>query len=240
MDEAPGAEMTLSQYEYYRTPNGVLYHGDCLDILPLLEPVDLVLTDPPYGIGMDKGFEGFGGFGEPIARKQYDFDYDSERPSPEAFKMILAISKNAMFFGGNFFADILPQSTHWIFWDKKNTMPSFGDGELIWTNFARKSIKKYVWEYNGLIGKEKHRFHPNQKPVGLIIKLLSDYFKSGVIGDFYAGSGTVSIACERLKIKWVACEKIEDCCAIAKQRIENERKQRKLPWGEKPLDKAGE
>ena len=34
---------------YYRTENGVLYHGDCLEIMPHLEPVDLVLTDPPYG-----------------------------------------------------------------------------------------------------------------------------------------------------------------------------------------------
>ena len=33
---------------YYETPNGVLYHGDCLDIMPLLEPVDLTVTSPPY------------------------------------------------------------------------------------------------------------------------------------------------------------------------------------------------
>uniref|UniRef100_A0A6M3JFN8 Putative methyltransferase n=3 Tax=viral metagenome TaxID=1070528 RepID=A0A6M3JFN8_9ZZZZ len=216
---------------YYETELGKLYHGDCLEILPTLEPVDLVLTDPPYGIGMDKGFEGFegfGGFGEPIARRQYDFEYDDKRPEPETLKAILRSSKNAMIFGGNFFADILPKSTHWIFWDKKNTMPTFGDGELIWTNFDRKSIKKVEWQYNGLLGKEKQRFHPNQKPVGLIIKLLSDYLKGKTVADFYAGSGTVSIACERMGIKWIACEKIEKLCAIAKQRIENERKQRKL------------
>ena len=35
---------------YYETPLGKLYHGDCLEIIPGLEPVDLVLTDPPYGI----------------------------------------------------------------------------------------------------------------------------------------------------------------------------------------------
>ena len=34
---------------YYETPLGKLYHGDCLEIMPMLEPVDLVLTDPPYG-----------------------------------------------------------------------------------------------------------------------------------------------------------------------------------------------
>ena len=34
---------------YYETELGKLYHGDCLEIMPMLEPVDLVLTDPPYG-----------------------------------------------------------------------------------------------------------------------------------------------------------------------------------------------
>jgi len=41
--------VNLSNYEYFRTENGVLYCGDCMEIMPMLEPVDLVLTDPPYG-----------------------------------------------------------------------------------------------------------------------------------------------------------------------------------------------
>jgi len=40
--------MNLKDYEYYRTDLGVLYHGDCLEIMPMLEPVDLVVTSPPY------------------------------------------------------------------------------------------------------------------------------------------------------------------------------------------------
>jgi len=44
--------MQLDDYLYYEEPSGVIYCGDCLEILPLLEPnsVDLVVTDPPYGI----------------------------------------------------------------------------------------------------------------------------------------------------------------------------------------------
>jgi DNA modification methylase len=33
---------------YYSRDGITIYHGDCSDILPLLEPVDLVLTDPPF------------------------------------------------------------------------------------------------------------------------------------------------------------------------------------------------
>lgn len=36
---------------YYQDDSVTIYHGDCREILPLLESVDLVLTDPPYGVG---------------------------------------------------------------------------------------------------------------------------------------------------------------------------------------------
>ena len=50
----------------YYSQNGItIYHGDCRDILPHLEQVDLVLTDPPYGVDLSKkttearhGFQG--------------------------------------------------------------------------------------------------------------------------------------------------------------------------------------
>ena len=214
---------------YYETENGKLYHENCLEIMPEFEPVDLVLTDPPYGIKQDKGFGGFGGFGGPIARKQYTDAWDSERPSKEYFDLILRISKQALIFGGNYFADLLPVSTHWIVWDKKNTMPTFGDAELIWTNVDRKSVKIFECEYNGLIGKEGKRVHPTQKPVKLLINLLEKYSDSkDLILDAFLGSGTTAIACERLNRRWIGIEISEEYCEIAAKRIENERKQLKM------------
>jgi len=214
---------------YYSTPNGKLYCGDCLDILPFLDVVGMVLTDPPYGVNMDKGFGGFGGFGELISRKKYKDDWDSIRPSKQIFDLMLNVSKNALIFGGNFFADILPTSTHWIVWDKKNTMPTFGDAELIWTNINRKSIKIFICEYNGLIGKEGVRVHPTQKPVKLFIDLLEKYSKADdLILDPFLGSGTTAIACERLNKKWIGIEISEKYCEIAAKRIESERQQRKM------------
>ncbi|HHE64863.1 MAG TPA: hypothetical protein ENL09_02460, partial [Bacteroidetes bacterium] len=49
--------MRLKSYEYYRNENGVIYCGDCLEIMPLLEPVDLCLTDPPYGVRKDEKWD---------------------------------------------------------------------------------------------------------------------------------------------------------------------------------------
>lgn len=189
--------------------------GDCTDpavVKRLMgdEKADLV-TDPPYGIKRDKGFEGAGGFkgdGKPIPRRRYEgSNWDADRPSKETFNTLLNISESALIFGGNFFADILPQGKHWIVWDKKNTMPTFGDCELIWTNLPRTSVKKIIFEYNGLIGKEKERHHPTQKPVALIVNLLSEYLKDGrIVLDPFLGSGTTMIACENLGRK---CRGIE-------------------------------
>ena len=42
----------LKDYIYHEEPMGVIYCGDCREILPLIPEgsVDLVVTDPPYGI----------------------------------------------------------------------------------------------------------------------------------------------------------------------------------------------
>lgn len=40
---------------YYDDGRVVIYHGDCRDILSALPRIDLALTDPPYGVGMEYG-----------------------------------------------------------------------------------------------------------------------------------------------------------------------------------------
>ena len=204
--------------------------GDCTDgaVVERVmggEKADLLFTDPPYGVEMDEGFGGaigFGGKGEPIKRRQYADDWDSKRPQKQTLDLHIKQAALAIIFGGNFFADILPQSTHWVVWDKLNTMPTFGDCELAWTNSKRKSVKKITYEYNGLIGKEKERFHPTQKPVGLYLLILKEYSEQGqVVADFYHGSGTTLIACENLARQCRAVELSPTYVAVALQRYED-------------------
>jgi DNA modification methylase len=182
---------------------------------------EMVLTDPPYGVKRDKGFEGFGGFGTPIKRRQYEDDWDSEIPSKDTFDLILSLADKVLIFGGNYFAHILPQGKHWIVWDKNNTMPTFGDAELIWTNIKRDSVKIKEFEYNGLIGKEKERFHPTQKPVKLLIDLINEYGQAvSTIVDVYAGSGTTLIASEQTNKTCFCCERSEHYCDVILNRWE--------------------
>lgn len=96
----------------------------------------------------------------------------------------------------------MPQGKHWLVWDKKNTMPTFGDAELAWTNVRRDSVKIKEFIYNGLIGKEKERLHPTQKPIGLIAEVTEDYSNKGdIVLDLFGGSGSTLIACEKTNRK---------------------------------------
>jgi site-specific DNA-methyltransferase (adenine-specific)/modification methylase len=192
--------------QFWRCGDHLLYCGDCRDALAMDEllkgvTVDLLLTDPPYGVKRDKGFSGADGFygkGKAIKRREYDDQWDECRPEKETLLALVARAEIAILFGGNFFADMLPVSTHWIVWDKHQTLPTFGDCELAWTSVSRKSVVKYDVEFNGLIGREKERFHPTQKPVKLFAQIIDDYTDVGaVILDPYGGSGTTLIASEQ-------------------------------------------
>ena len=212
--------------------DATLYLGDCLEILPTLERVDAVVTDPPYGIKRDKGFEGFegfGGFGTKIARTRYEGEWDNFRPSVDHFSAVLSAAPIQVIFGGNFFSDVLPVGNHWIVWDKLNTMPTFGDCELAWTNLKRNSVKKVTVEYNGLMGKEESRQHATQKPIKLMAWVISNYTEENhCVIDPFMGSGTTGVACMNLGRKFIGIEIEPKYFEIACERIENAQRQTKL------------
>ena len=199
-----------------------LWHGDCLELMKNIPDgsVDLVLTDPPYGKKADKGTNGFGS----ATNRRYGGGWDSKRPSKEVFNEMLRIGKNVIIFGGNYFADILPPSNHWIFWDKKGDIAfqnPFADGELIYTTF-KKPIKRIVFKQQGFITDSKDkRYHPTQKPSELVEMLIKEYSKEGdTILDCFMGSGTTGIACVNTGRRFIGIEKERKYFEIAKQRIE--------------------
>jgi DNA modification methylase len=218
---------TLKDYEYFRTENGVLYCGDNMEILPLItEPIDLCLTDPPYGINADKGSSGFGA----VMGKKYSDNWDSKIPDKKIFDLILLLKK-CIIFGGNYFTEFLKPTKSWIIWDKigeYNFKNPFSDCEMAWTNYTF-ATKKYTVIQQGFVAKEKERFHPTQKPVELFIKILNDNTEeNNLILDPFLGSGTTALACEKLNRKWIGIEISEKYCEIAKKRIEQYTNQLKL------------
>lgn len=198
-----------------------LYRADCREVLPLLPRADLLLSDPPYGIKQANGFDGFGGMGSPIARRQYDGEWDNERPSAETFAAMLKAASDHVIWGGNYFTDVLPVGRKWLFWDKCQTMPSYSDGEMAWTSLPGVSTKRIVYNNNGIMAREKGRVHPTQKPIEVMRWCLQQVPDASTILDPFMGSGTTGVACVKLGRKFIGIEIDPGYFATACKRIES-------------------
>ena len=214
---------------YYETELGKLYHGDCLQIMPELEPVDLVMTDPPYGIGMDNqkirtkpnrpNTHGRGG------ELQYEeIGWDSKVVDKAYFDEMFKISQDQIIWGANYYCSYFPNGYGWIYWDKQMGNNSFSSGEFA---FQSRFIKASSFSFPSMRVKGT-RTHPTQKPIELMRWCLGLFAKADTTLDPFLSSGTTAIACERLKRKWIGIEIEEKYCEIAAKRIEQERKQLKL------------
>lgn len=170
--------------------NCTLYLGDCAEIMPTLERVSAVLTDPPYGIdyGNAGGFSAAHGW----ASRRGAAEWDKERPQRDIFDAIRSISDEQIIWGGNYFADLLPPSMRWLAWDKGQRNFSLADMELAWTS-QQKAVRVFTYARGKAVkdGKE----HPTQKPVALMDWCLGFVPNAKTILDPFMGSGTTGVAC---------------------------------------------
>ena len=195
------------------------------DVMRLVDgqKVDLVLTDPPYGIRIlgnsSRGTLGSGG------RKYPEVIGDNGTAMfKEHYHIARILCNNMIIWGGQNFTEFLPASCGWLFWDKdKGTDKlSFSDGELAWANILTR-IKKYKYKWNGNnIGGNPElnpRVHVTQKPVELHMRILEDFSKpDDVILDCFGGSGTTLIACEMTGRKCLMMEISSEYCGIIAER----------------------
>jgi DNA modification methylase len=187
-----------------------LIHGDCLEIMPTLDKVDAVVTDPPYGIGNKMG-------GGSWSYKTEMSIWDKEAKQ-EWVDYILSLGVPSIIFGGNYFK--VPASRCWLSWCKPY-FPSMADFELAWTNMDKPS--KRIIANRSPDGEKQH---PTQKPVGVMewcINQLPD--NTETILDPFVGSGTTGVACAKLGRKFIGIELDEDYFNIACERIREAYKQ---------------
>ena len=187
---------------------------------------DLAIVDPPYGIGA----ENHAGNAE-NGWKQWDKkNWDSSIPNEEYFTELFRVSKNQIIWGGNYFANLLPNSQAWIFWDKGQRNFSLADGELCWTSF-KKSLRVFEMaraKAKASIGYEK--IHPTQKPIELYEFCLNfaKLEQGDKILDTHLGSGSSRIAAYRNGFDFVGFELDKDYYEAQEKRFKTELMQPRL------------
>ncbi len=212
-DEAPPVDdvnPAVSQLgEIYQLGSHRLMCGSATDFGQVTDlfngvQMDLVYTDPPYGIDIvgDNGMVGAGNLATNKVYAKVEGDGGIETAS-EFYNTCVALEiKKSIIWGGNYFTEFLPFSDGWLIWDKRGDMNgnSFADGEMAWCSFHTPvRIYKQIW--NGMIreGEKEERVHPTQKPVKVLSDILADFSERGdKIYDGFGGSGSILIACENM------------------------------------------
>lgn len=207
---------------YFERDGITIIHGDALEAMGA-EPdgaYDLLLTDPPYGIGI--AAKGMIGNGRPTAK----MDWDKRRPTDEAFAAMRRVSSRQVIWGGNYFADLLPASRCWFVWYKRpNNKTDFADCELAWTSQnANAKVLDHVWNGARKYEPEDRYAHPTQKPLRLMRWCIeaTGAGKAGPVAsvfDPYLGTGTSLVAARALGIRAVGVEREERYCEMAAERV---------------------
>lgn len=201
-------EATAKLGQIYKLGNHRLMCGDATkDIDELLggAKIDMVYTDPPYGMNLDVNY------GDIIKeRKHYsgmsaNHEYekvkgDNERYDPSP--LFLTGAKEVLAWGADYFYSRLPDGGSWIAWDKRNENLDKVVGnttEFLWSkNPHRRMTARVLWSGHHGMGKddEKKRCHPTQKPIALH-EWVFNKIKGQSVLDIYGGSGSTLIACEK-------------------------------------------
>jgi site-specific DNA-methyltransferase (adenine-specific) len=182
----------------------VMINADCEAVMAEIadKEIDLVLTDPPYGIGFDNKI-----------REKKQRNWDSNIPNDNIFLELMRLGRNQIIWGGNYFPILWKNGCRgFIFWNKDVNINSYSAGELAYTNINM-GAKYFYYAWNGLAdgirgrNKKEKTIHSTQKPIQLMAWCLNNYSKENdLIFDAFAGSFTTAIACIRTKRRFIGVE----------------------------------
>ena len=205
---------------YYDEDGITIYCADCRDILPHLPKVDLVLTDPPYGI---------------------DFKYIGYDDTRENLKKLVEIifpvmkSKASLIaiFCGITQTHLYPEPD-WIaatFWNTTGSFGKFGFTQWMPILLYGQDVKGfgnvngvtksdiYLKSGLGVVGETGKIQHPCPKPLNTIKHWVNRLSSGGLVLDPFMGSGTTLVAAKNLGKKAIGIEISEEYCRIAVERL---------------------
>jgi site-specific DNA-methyltransferase (adenine-specific) len=232
-DDAPAIRQTeIKLGQKYKLGNHTLVCGDAtnkdhIDYLIKDNVIDMVFTDPPYGLNINTDrSNNITGIQQSNKFKQYDDTTNIF--AIKNFKLLQDYDiKTQIWFGGNHYAHTLPETNNWLVWDKRveeNLRDLQSDCELAWVKSKYNSIRIFRHLWRGLIKDSENgekRVHPSQKPIALINFAINEYDnKAQNIIDCFGGSGSTLIACEQLERNCFIMELDPEYCQVIIDRWE--------------------
>jgi DNA modification methylase len=193
-----------------------LYLGDCLEVMRTLPAgcVDAVVTDPPYGIGVQNNY-GIGNRNDKPRDKS--LSWDSNHPDAMCFEQMKRLSALRIIWGANYFNCFEPSGGA-IVWDKLQPLPDSSQCEIASISGFRK-VFRYEQRWTNYVN-TKCSSHPTEKPVALFEWLLCKFTNPGdTVLDPFMGSGTTGVACVRTGRRFIGIEMHEPYFRIAERRI---------------------
>lgn len=229
---------TLADYEYYRTELGVLYCGDCLEILPLIpdNSVDYMFTSPPYNRKRNDKYQEYTDIIEDYLTFLLNFTIQGERISKR--NVFINIAKN--YYNQIELLTFLNvkknEIREIIIWEKENPMPN---GGLNITSAYEFFICLGKLKLDVLKTYTKNIFKtsvcssmPDEHKAVMNIKageyIYNNFMHKTSVIDPFMGTGTTAVLSEKNNMQWIGIEISKKYCEIAKKRISEEANQMKL------------
>jgi len=192
--------------------------GDCLEVMPLLDTFDAVVTDPPYNLG-DWNNRG--------SNKKGPFDSDKTQIwdssiSQSHIDLIISKSAKQIIWGGNYLLDFLGRTKQMFVWNKGIRNMHFNDCEIAWCSQFKEASR--VFDFSPSSAEKKQ--HPTQKPVELMTWCIGHLPNTATtILDPFMGSGTTLVACQKLGRQGTGIELDPDYFEIACKRVDEATRQ---------------
>lgn len=213
---------------YYERGGITIYHADCRDVLPLLAEVDVVLTDPPYGIdGATGNVNTKRGKGKYKAAFEDNGEYIRSVVVPVVQSLIDTVSCVVVTPGNRYFAYYpQPQSFGAFYQPASVGLQVFGnaDAQPIFY-YGKNALGRNMGVPCSYVLTEapERSIHPCPKPPKAWQRLLSNISKPGhLVFDPFMGVGTTLRAAKNLGLRAIGAELDERYCEEAANRLAQE------------------
>jgi len=211
---------------YYEEDRITIYHGDCREILPTLSNIDIVITDPPYGIRLQE--HGRNGYD---MRKLNEYQVQGDDSQNLGQEVVDSLEAPQIVFAH----PMKPWKGKWrqyLVWDKGPAVGGGGDIATCWKQSWELIQIRRTPKLNGPrdeavlhfhVTGQDYCYHPCQKPMALMAYLIQKTTESKcTILDPFMGSGTTLQAAKELGRKAIGIEIEEKYCEIAARRLAQE------------------